>query len=196
MNIVTLEEKYSSTASAWRSKLHCNEIPLRQLHKFAWLFNSFVANMKETEGLVAKQTTTKKILSRGERIFTLFFLGERHTWKDYMRHPNPFTHPFSQHPYNDFFHLAICSTSHHHVTPWCLQYHDLHRVGIFPLSPSKQRSASQLDNTSTTLYVWHSFILFTMPDWHCFTALSKVRPILPPHTYLLSSYSSPSLCWW
>lgn len=79
MNIVTLEEKYSSTASAWRSKLHCNEIPLRQLHKFAWLFNSFVANMKETEGLVAKQTNKKKILSRGERIFTLFFLGERHT---------------------------------------------------------------------------------------------------------------------
>lgn len=72
MNIVTLEEKYSSTASAWRSKLHCNEIPLRQLHKFAWLFNSFVANMKETEGLVAKQTNKKKFF-QGGRGFSHFF---------------------------------------------------------------------------------------------------------------------------
>lgn len=78
MNIVTLEEKYSSTASAWRSKLHCNEIPLRQLHKFAWLFNSFVANMKETEGLVAKQTNKKKFFQGGRGFSHFFFRRASH----------------------------------------------------------------------------------------------------------------------
>lgn len=48
--------KYSSTViSVCRYKLQCRDIPLRQLHKFAWLFNSFVANMKETRDPVAKQ---------------------------------------------------------------------------------------------------------------------------------------------
>lgn len=100
---------------------------------------------------------------QGKRGFSHILLRECHTWKDYMWHPNPATRPFSQHLYNAFFHPAICSWSHHHVTPWCLQHHFLPKVAISQLSPCELRSAYQLSSTPVSLEVWHGFLLPTMP---------------------------------